>query len=100
MSNEHEPQPVCDLRDAIAQTLQTENPNDQPCVLNAWITIAEYATLDGSRFLITRNGGSKGSDHITTPWQRRGMLHEVLDTGLVDDEYDIVFDTDDDEADE
>lgn len=101
VSKEHEPQPVCDLRDAIASTLQTENPNDQPSILNAWITIAEYATLDGSRFLITRSGGSRGSDHITTPWQRRGMLHEVLDTGLVDDEFDIVFDSDaDDELEE
>lgn len=81
--------------DQIARILEADNPSRHPGVLTAWITIAEYATADGARYIVTRNGTSPDSDHTTTPWQRRGMLHEVLDTGLVDDEYEITFEADD-----
>jgi hypothetical protein len=99
VSNEHEHHPACDSRDAIASALQLDTPvdDDTPCVITAWIIIAEYAAADGSRYIVTRNGASEGSDHATTPWQRRGMLHEVLDTGLVDDPIDITFELEDDD---
>lgn len=93
-------QPVCDLRDAIASALQTDPPTDSPSVLTAWIIIAEYASADGSRYIVQRNGAAPDSDHSTTPWQRRGMLYEVLDTGLIEDEQDIVFELDDEDGDD
>ena len=86
-----------DPRDQIAHALQTNTPTRDTSVLIGWVSVAEYITPTGQRYLATEYGQAPGSDHHTTSWQRRGYLHEALDAGLIDDPILELIDDDEDE---
>jgi len=89
-------EPVDDPRDHIAHALQANTPTRDTSVLVGWVSVAEYLTPDGQRYLATEYGNAPGTDHDTTSWQRRGYLHEALHNGLIDDPIIELVDPDDD----
>lgn len=69
---------MSDELDAIATAIHDHQPTGTSAVLVGWITVAEFLDADGHRWLTIRSGAAAGSEHITTAWQRRGYLSEVL----------------------
>ena len=64
--------------DTIATAISDHQPTGTSAVLVGWVTVAEFLDANGNRWLTIRSGSAAGSDHITTAWQRRGYLSEVL----------------------
>lgn len=84
--------------DEIATTLVNITPTDQPTVLIGWVTVAEYSDLDGKRWLAVRSGSAPDTNHLTTSWQRRGYLDEVLHSEWLDyPNYDATDEPDNDD---
>jgi hypothetical protein len=67
-----------DPRDQIADTLASTNPRDEPCVLQGFVVIYEWAEMDGKRWLHVLTGSDRSSNHYITEWQISGYLHEAL----------------------
>jgi hypothetical protein len=71
--------------DDIAEAIANANPTDGHAVLIGWVAVAEFMDTSGHRWLVVRSGTTPESDHVTTSWQRRGYLHEVLEANWLDD---------------
>jgi hypothetical protein len=67
-----------DPRDIIADALISTIPRDETCVLQGWITVYEWAEMDGRRWLHVLVGSDRSSEHYITEWQISGYLHEAL----------------------
>lgn len=90
-----------DPRDQIAHALQANTPASETSILVGWVTVAEYITTDGQRYLAAEYGQAPGTEHETTSWQRRGYLHEALTNGLIDDPVIVeLYDHDEDDEDD
>ena len=83
--------------DAIAHAIHDYQPTGTSAVLVGWISVAEFLDANGNRWLTIRSGAAAGSEHITTSWQRRGYLSEVLQSDWLDEDAAELIEGDPDE---
>ena len=72
-----------DSRVIVADALQcmADDVFENGALLTGWVAVMEWVTADGNRYL-----SSMRADN-TPAWQVKGMLHESLFGGWMDDDY-------------
>lgn len=88
---------MSDELDTIATAIHDHQPTGTSAVLVGWISVAEFLDANGNRWLTIRSGAAAGSEHITTSWQRRGYLSEVLQSDWLDEDAAELIEGDPDE---